>query len=643
MEESLGIALYARVSSQRQADEQTIQSQLAALKQRISGDGLTLDEAGCFLDEGYSGATLIRPSLERLRDLAWAGGLDRLYVHSPDRLARKYAYQVVLLEEFKKQGVEVVFLNHDSRGESPEGDLLVQMQGMIAEYERAKILERTRRGRRYAARQGKVSAIAHAPYGYRYVTKHESDGEPRYDIVLEAARVVKEIFSWVGVEGLSLGEVVRRLAEREISTPTGKTWWDRATIHGILVNPAYHGTARYGKTRLVSRKPGRRPKRGDPQNPRQQKVTELTSLDEQDPIPVPALVSRELFEAVAERLAENRRRHRQQKQGAEYLLGGLLVCCACGSAYCGRRLPCGSGRRYVYYRCIGTDKYRHHGEAICDNQGVNGPRLEAAVWADVCSLVKEPGRLRREFERRLERPATETGDLAHGEDSIARLKRRIARLIDAYENGWLDKAEFEPRIERVKQQLDREQKTLARQQLETTSDEELRLLIGQFDSFAQQINEGLEDANFETRRKLLRLLIQRIEIDRDEVRIVYKVQPRPFAHSPAKRGEFLQDCLQFHSKAQGRRAAAHPGNRVRIVDLTPKALHNSDAVLFEALIPIAARSEFRLNAVPIQKQRHQFGPAADVVAPIQGRDVFVNCHLGQCELAGNLLFTVAGE
>jgi len=393
----------------------------------------------------------------------------------------------------------------------------------------------TRRGRRYAARQGKVSAIAHAPYGYRYVTKHESDGEPRYDIVLEAARVVKEIFTWVGVEGLSLGEVVRRLAEREIPTPTGKAWWDRATIHGMLVNPAYHGTARYGKTRLVPRKPGRRPKRGDPKIPRHPQVAEPTSTDEQDPIPVPALVSRELFEAVAERLAENRRRHRQQKQGAEFLLGGLLVCHACGSAYCGRRLPqAGSDLRYVYYRCIGTDKYRHHGEAICDNQGVNGSRLEAAVWSDVCSLVKEPGRLRREFERRLERPSPETVDPSHGENSIARLKRRIARLIDAYENGWLDKAEFEPRIERVKQRLDREQAALARQQLETTSDHELRLLIGQFDAFAQQINQGLENADFDTRRKLLRLLVQRIEIDHDEVRIVYKVEPRPFAPSPVK-------------------------------------------------------------------------------------------------------------
>jgi site-specific DNA recombinase len=351
---------------------------------------------------------------------------------------------------------------------------------------------------------------------------------------------------------LSLGEVVRRLAEREIPTPTGKAWWDRATIHGMLVNPAYHGTARYGKTRLVPRKTGRRPKRGDPKIPRHQKVAEPTSAQEQDPIRVPALVSCELFDAVAERLAENRRRHRSQKQGAEFLLGGLLICHACGSAYCGRRLPrVGSAVRYVYYRCIGTDKYRHHGEAICNNKGVNGSRLETAVWSDVCSLVKDPGRLRREFERRLERPSPETVDCAHWEDSIARLKRRMARLIDAYENGWLDKADFEPRIERVKQQLNREQETLARQRRESTSDEELRLLISQFDAFAQQINEGLQDADFQTRRKLLRLLIQRIEIDHAEVRIVYKVQPRPFVPSPAKRGELLQHCLQFHVALQG--------------------------------------------------------------------------------------------
>jgi len=268
MDDMVRVCLYARVSSQRQADELTIQSQVAALRQRIGQEGLVLDEELCFLDEGYSGATLRRPALERLRDVVYFGGIDRLYVHSPDRLARKYAYQFLLLEELKKHDVEVVFLNHDSQNQSPEGNLLLQMQGMIAEYERAKILERTRRGRRFAARQGKVSAIAHAPYGYRYVSKHQGDGEASYGIVLDEARVVKEIFGWVGVEGLSLGKVVDRLAERGVPTATGKPRWDRSTVHGILRQPAYTGTAKYPKTRLFPRKSGRRPKRGDPPIPR---------------------------------------------------------------------------------------------------------------------------------------------------------------------------------------------------------------------------------------------------------------------------------------------------------------------------------------------------------------------------------------
>ncbi|MGF1614569.1 MAG: recombinase family protein, partial [Gammaproteobacteria bacterium] len=161
-------ALYARVSSEAQASAQTIQSQLAALQTRIeaAGDELTVERQ--FIDEGYSGSTLVRPALERLRDLVAAGAVDRLYIHSPDRLARKYAYQVLLVDEFQRAGVEVVFLNR-ALGTSPEDDLLLQVQGMIAEYERAKILERSRRGKRHKARLGSVNVLSGAPYGYRYV------------------------------------------------------------------------------------------------------------------------------------------------------------------------------------------------------------------------------------------------------------------------------------------------------------------------------------------------------------------------------------------------------------------------------------------------------------------------------------------
>jgi len=163
-------AIYARVSSEQQAAAKTVVSQVSALQERVAADGLALPPEVQFVDEGYSGATLVRPGLERLRDLAAVGGVDRLYVHAPDRLARKYAYQVLLLEEFQRAGVEVIFLNR-AGGETPEDALLLQVQGMVAEYERAKILERSRRGKRHAAHAGVVSVLSAAPYGYRYIPK----------------------------------------------------------------------------------------------------------------------------------------------------------------------------------------------------------------------------------------------------------------------------------------------------------------------------------------------------------------------------------------------------------------------------------------------------------------------------------------
>lgn len=536
MDRPESVALYARVSSQRQAEGGTMDSQVAALRERIAQDGLDVADECCFLDDGYSGALLTRPALERLRDLAHAGGLDRVYVHTPDRLARKYVLQMVLLEELTRAGVQVIFLDGDPRSSTAEGALLVQVQSIIAEYERAKILERTRRGRRHAARAGKVSALGHAPYGYHYVTRQAGDGEARYEIVLDEARVVRQIFTWVAVEGLSLGEVIRRLAEQHVPTATGKARWDRATIHGILGQPAYTGTAKYGKTRLVPRQHARRAKRGDPATPRRALVTQDTLPAEQESIPVPALISPELFAAAAERLAGNRQRQRALGRGG-FLLSGLLVCHRCGSAYCGRHRTArrqGDG----YYRCLGTDKYRRGGETICDNKSLPVAALENEVWADVCSLLQDRGRLRHELERRLAQP-TPAGDRAHWQVILAQLKGRLARLVDAYEHGWLEQAEFLQRSTCVRERLAENEAALQQWEQAHHSEDELRLIVGHFETFAQEVAAGLDDADPDLKRQLIRLLIHRIEVDTEEVRIVYKVQPRPFVLRPV-RGELQQ-------------------------------------------------------------------------------------------------------
>ena len=328
-------ALYARVSSEQQAAAGTIASQVEALRQRVVDDGLHLESELEFIDEGYSGATLVRPALERLRNLAAGAVFDRLYVHSPDRLPRKYAYQVLLIDELQRCGVQVEFLNHGV-GETAEDQLLLQVQGMVAEYERAKIMERCRRGKLHAGRRGSVNVLSGAPYGYRYVRAAEGAGEARYEIVAEQAQVVRQIFEWVGYQRWTLNAVSKRLREKEIPTSTGKLWWDRTVVWAILKNPAYQGQAAYGKTRCGAMRPRLRPPRGASQQPRAAYSTYPVPAEEWIHIPVPAIVSAELYELVQEQLEENRSRARQRRRGARHLLQGLVVCKRCGYAFYGK-------------------------------------------------------------------------------------------------------------------------------------------------------------------------------------------------------------------------------------------------------------------------------------------------------------------
>ena len=286
------VAIYARVSSEQQATDSTIASQIAALEARLAQDGLSLTPDDRFADEGYSGATLVRPALERLRDAVAAGRLDRLYVHSPDRLARRYAYQVLLIDEFRRAGVEIVFLNRPI-GLSPEDDLL-QVQGMVAEYERAKILERSRRGKRHAARQGAVSVLSGAPYGYRYIDKHTGGGVARYEVQADEARIVRRIFAWIGRERVSIGEACRRLRAEGCLTRSGKPAWDRATVWGILRNPAYAGMAAFGKTRIGPLPARLRPVRGGSEQPRRAYGVYDVAPGEWIGVPVPPLVDEAL-------------------------------------------------------------------------------------------------------------------------------------------------------------------------------------------------------------------------------------------------------------------------------------------------------------------------------------------------------------
>lgn len=537
-------AIYARVSSDQQTEAGTIASQIAALEERLRHDGVVLDPELRFLDEGYSGSTLVRPALERLRDAAADGAIDRLYVHSPDRLARKYAYQVLLVDEFQRCGVELIFLNREL-GRSPEDDLLLQVQGMVAEYERAKIIERSRRGKRHPAQRGSVNVLSGAPYGYRYVTKLEGGGSARYEVLLEQARVVRRIFTWVGQERCSLGEVCRRLQRQRIPSATGKSFWDRSTVWGLLKNPAYLGTAKYGKTQIGPLRSRLRPPRNSAEQPRRA-YSVYDSADGGTPIDVPALVDEALFAAVAEQLEENRRHARQRQRGARYLLQGLLQCQHCGHSLYGKPVSRSAGkgkkRRYAYYRCIGTDAYRFGGQRLCWNKQLRTDLLEEAVWKDVCALLRDPEKVAQEYQRR--RKGKKRGAADRSPEGLTKLiqkvKRGIARLIDAYQEGLLDKQEFEPRVQGAKERLSKLQAEANAQAAEEAQEHELRLAIGHLEEFAERVRAGLAESDWDTRREIIRALVKRVEVNKEEVRIVYRVNPPPFAKGPF--GGRLPDC-----------------------------------------------------------------------------------------------------
>ena len=520
-------AIYARVSSEQQAEAHTIASQVTALRERVTADGLALPAAMQFLDEGYSGATLVRPALERLRDAAAAGGIDRLYVHSPDRLARKYAYQVVLVEEFGRSGVEVVFLNREL-GRSPEDDLLLQVQGMMAEYERAKIIERHRRGKLHAARVGSVNVLSGAPYGYRYITKHDGGGQARYDLIPEEARVVRQVFEWIGRERLSMGDVCRRLMQAGERTRTGRLIWERSVVWAMLKNPAYMGSAAFGKTRQGPLRPKLRAPRNRPAQPRRAMSDYEVPSTDWIHLAVPAIVEPAVFAAVQEQLQENRQHARQSRRGARYLLQGLLQCQHCGYAFYGKPLSPsarkGRPRAYAYYRCVGTDAYRFGGHRLCPNTQVRTDRLELAVWQEVCALLAHPERLAQEFRRRLqadgqgqrqERTALET--------QLGKLRQGVARLIDSYAEGLIDKQEFEPRVTQLRQRIAKIEAQCQQLAEAETLQRELQLIISRVEEFAAQVQHNLEALEWHRQREILRALVRRVEIGLEQIHVVFRV------------------------------------------------------------------------------------------------------------------------
>ena len=263
-------------------------------------------------------------------------------------------------------------------------------------------------------------------------------------------------------------------------------------------------------------------------------------------IAVPALIDATLFETVAEQLRENQHRARVQQRGARYLLQGLLVCSCCGYAYYGKPISPsarkGHDRSYAYYRCIGSDAYRFGGVRLCWNKQLRTDLVDEAVWNEVCRLLEEPERLEQEYRQRM--LAKEAPSELHGlERQLGRLRQGLTRLIDSYAEGLIDKAEFEPRITRMRERIKQLEEHQQQLRDEAGLEQELRLILGRLEEFTSRVNEGLHAADWSTRREIIRALVKRVEIDQEQVRVVFRVNPNTSPSSPSdKNMQSLPHC-----------------------------------------------------------------------------------------------------
>jgi len=517
-------AIYARVSSDRQKEEQTIASQTSALREYASEHAYVVPDGYVFEDEGWSGATLIRPGLERLRDLAAQGHVDTVLVYSPDRLSRKYAYQVLVLEEFARHGVTVVFLR-GPRAETPEDVLLLQFQGMIAEYEKAQISERTRRGKRHRAQAGLVNALTGAPYGYRYVRKSD-DAPARYDIVEPDATVVREVFRRYAEEGASLKVLARWLTTARIPTRTGQPGWNTSTVWTMLRNSAYQGRAYFQKTMPAGRQRitrrlrqrGSLPSRGGCKRPRPR--------HEWIEIPVPPLISSAQFALAQERFAQNRRfaaRHTKRPS----LLQGLLVCHLCGYAFY-RSSSRTARREYLYYRCAGTDIYRNRFPSghRCTNRPVRQDALDALVWSEVVQLLANPALVRTEIDQRLadlraSHPVDVQRDIATKE--LARLRASITRLIEAYQEQLVSLDELRSRMPPLRHREAAVQAQLAALEADRLDAETYLALAEGLEGFLAKLHDAAQSLDISDRQRVLRLVVKEVQVGPEAIVIKHSI------------------------------------------------------------------------------------------------------------------------
>jgi site-specific DNA recombinase len=516
------VAIYAGVSTERQAERGTIGSQVAALRNQVSAAQHELISE--FIDDGHSGARLDRPGLDALRDAAEAGLFDAVWCLSPDRLARVYAYQVLVLDELARFGVVVHFTDApDFAPGDPQATLLTQVQGVIAEYEKAKIAERYRRGKLFRARAGEITTWKTA-YGYRRIARSAATGPAHLEIYEPEAAVVRRVFT-DRAAGTTVREICRRLNADRVPSPTGKATWAHSTLSRLLRNEAYVGRVYFNRTESV---PDRLPARRTRQVPR----------DRADWIPIdcPRIVTDEVFEAAGRVSVDNTRWSPRRAEPGQWLLKGLVKCGTCGVGTNCHKMRGRNGTWHRYYYCRNHDPLRAGGqERRCPERNIRADALDEFVFDQIKQALLQPDLLLTgEHTVALTAPVPDDELLAA---ELARLGRKVdaadaekRRLVDLYQVGLIELAELQRRAADVsarQRELQAKRTSLSEQRTALARGNQVHRRIH---DFAQQIRGVIAQLDAAQKQQLLRLLIEEVRVTGWHVQIHLRIaldQPPP--------------------------------------------------------------------------------------------------------------------
>ena len=553
------IAVYARVSTARQEEEGTIETQLSAVREFAAKNNYTIVKD--YVDNGWSGDMLARPALDRLREDAKKKLWQAVLIYDPDRLARRYSFQELVMDELRELGLATLFVTV-SPSKNHEDRLMYGVRGIFAEYERTKIAERFRLGKIRKAREGHV-ITPEGPYGYTFIKKQDGK-HGYYEINEEEARAVKQIFSFIADEGLSIRKLAGQLQKLGIPPRKSKKGvWNTSTLSTLLRNKTYIGEAHYGASYAVV-----------PQKPLKQDIYKkikktsrrMRPESEWIIIPTPAIIDRELFIRTQQRLKDNFVMARRNRKN-EYLLSGRIRC-ICGRTRAGEGPKRG---KHLYYRC--SDRVACHPlPPTCTEKGVNARIADELVWEQVARLMSSKELMLKQVERwaaglsdGAQRTTIDTGAM---QGEVAKLKKQEDRYAKAYAEGLFSIGKFQGYVTPVRERIASLEGQIAKAREVRPEDDSLAALEPhEIEAFAASAARALEDLNFESKRAIVMSVIDKVVATQETLEV--------YGYIPIK--DHVELCSEYRDGA----------NTIR------HGLDNrsNKSVPFELVIPLPPPSE----------------------------------------------------